>query len=110
MRGYSIGYDELYCKWYECTCCGGKRIAEHFKFCPDCGKPTTKKTKMKSIDNIINEKWEPVKLPWSEYPIGTKAKAVMGGHWIKVKLGWKWCTGATFPTPGGDAYAVSIPV
>ncbi len=37
-----------------------------------------------------------------EYPLGTKAKALMGGYWIKVERGWKWCTGATFPTVGGD--------
>lgn len=47
--------------------------------------------------------------PWSEYPIGTKAHAVMGGYWIKTERGWKWCTGATFPTPGGDAIRVELP-
>ena len=41
--------------------------------------------------------------PWNEYPIGTRAYAFDGGYWIKVELGWKWCTGATFPKPGGDA-------
>lgn len=46
---------------------------------------------------------------WRDYPIGTKAFAVMGGHWIKTELGWKWCTGDTFPTPGGDAYRVQLP-
>lgn len=45
----------------------------------------------------------PVDRPWSEYPIGTKAHAFNGGYWIRVPLGWKWCCGATFPTPGGDA-------
>jgi hypothetical protein len=35
-------------------------------------------------------------------PIGTKATAINGGHWIRVDRGWKWCTGATFPRPGGD--------
>jgi hypothetical protein len=36
-------------------------------------------------------------------PIGTKAPAIMGGHWVKVREnGWQWCTGATFPRPGGD--------
>ena len=35
-------------------------------------------------------------------PIGTKAPAIGGGHWIKNERGWKWCTGATFPFPGGD--------
>ncbi len=37
-----------------------------------------------------------------DYPIGTKAKALGGGHWEKVKRGWKWCNGATFPNVGGD--------
>ena len=40
---------------------------------------------------------------WSEYPIGTKAHAFMGGYWIKTESGWKWNSGSTFPTPGGDA-------
>ena len=35
-------------------------------------------------------------------PMGTKAPAIMGGHWVRVPLGWKWCNGATFPRPGGD--------
>ena len=37
-----------------------------------------------------------------EAPIGTRALAINGGHWVKTKRGWKWCTGDTFPTPGGD--------
>lgn len=40
---------------------------------------------------------------WSEYPIGTKAKAISGGFWIKVNNGWRWCSGSIFPTPGADA-------
>lgn len=47
--------------------------------------------------------------PWSEYPIGTKVYAVMGGHWIKTQRGYKWCTGATFPTPGGDWHHIVEP-
>lgn len=47
--------------------------------------------------------------PWSEYPIGTKAHAVMGGHWIKTERGWKWHCGDTFPSPGADAFWVSLP-
>ena len=35
-------------------------------------------------------------------PIGTKAHAFGGGHWLRVNLGWKWCTGATFKSVGGD--------
>lgn len=49
------------------------------------------------------EEWIQRDKNWSEYPIGTKAAALMGGHWIKTSRGWKWCTGSTFPTPGGDA-------
>lgn len=41
--------------------------------------------------------------PWYEYPIGTKAHAVTGGHWTRVDRGWKWLDGGTFPAPGGDA-------
>ena len=50
-----------------------------------------------------------IEKPWSEYPIGTKAHAVGGGHWAKIKAGWKWKGGATFPTPGADAVSVSPP-
>lgn len=39
-------------------------------------------------------------------PIGTKAPSVGGGHWCKVKKGWKWNgpsgSGGIFPIPGGD--------
>jgi len=46
--------------------------------------------------------------PWHEYPLGTKAHAFNGGHWERVKMGWKWCSGATFPTTGGDAIGKCI--
>lgn len=45
---------------------------------------------------------------WSDYPIGTKAHAVMGGYWIRVQHGWKWFNGSAFPTPGGDACGACI--
>jgi hypothetical protein len=45
---------------------------------------------------------------WMDYPIGTKAHAINGGYWERVERGWKWCTGATFPTPGGDAVGACI--
>lgn len=64
---------------------------------------------MQSMEKILNEKWVPITLPWEKYPIGTKAQAIMGGHWIKNKRGWKWHCGATFPTPGADASRVCIP-
>ncbi len=45
-----------------------------------------------------------------EYPIGTKFKALMGGHWIRTEQGFKWCTGSTFPNVGGDwTGEVSLP-
>ena len=46
--------------------------------------------------------------PWNEYPIGTKAHAHNGGYWIRMRNGWKWCTGDTFPTPGGDACGACV--
>ncbi len=47
--------------------------------------------------------------PWRDYPIGTKAYAIDGGHWTKTEHGWKWPGGGTFPTPGADAFVVSLP-
>lgn len=35
-------------------------------------------------------------------PLGTIARAVSGGHWVKVRGGWQWFNGDVFPTPGGD--------
>ncbi len=46
---------------------------------------------------------------WDEYPLGTKAHAVMGGYWERVEAGWKWCTGSTFPRPGADVSWVEEP-
>lgn len=37
-----------------------------------------------------------------DYPLGSKVIAITGGYWVKVKRGWKWHNGSTFPTPGGD--------
>lgn len=48
-------------------------------------------------------------MDWSDYPLGTKAHAVMGGYWIKVERGWKWCNGDTFPTPGADVLRIELP-
>ena len=50
----------------------------------------------------------PVDRPWRDYPIGTKAHAFDGGHWIRVERGWKWSSGDTFPTPGADAFGACI--
>jgi len=35
-------------------------------------------------------------------PVGSIAPAIGGGHWTRTERGWEWCTGATFPRPGGD--------
>lgn len=37
-----------------------------------------------------------------EYPLGTKFKALMGGHWTRTEQGFKWCNGSTFSNVGGD--------
>lgn len=51
-----------------------------------------------------NEKWIRDNRQWSDYPAGTKAKALMGGYWVKLQCGrWQWPGGCSFPTPGGDA-------
>jgi hypothetical protein len=61
------------------------------------------------VVKLTQEQRSPINRPWSEYPIGTKALAINGGHWIKVERGWRWCTGDTFPTPGGEAFTVVLP-
>lgn len=53
---------------------------------------------------------QPKDRPWREYPLGTKALALMGGHWLRVEHGWKWMpNGGTFPTPAADAFDVILP-
>lgn len=46
-------------------------------------------------------------------PVGTRAPAFDGGHWFRMKHGWKWNgphgTGSTFPRPGGDWNGDLIP-
>jgi hypothetical protein len=53
----------------------------------------------------MNEVWIPRSYrDWASLPIGTKAKALMGGWWIKCPCGWAWNkAGGGFSTPGGDA-------
>lgn len=55
-------------------------------------------------------KKQPIDREWGEYPLGTKALALFGGHWLKTELGWRWCTGVTFPTPGAEACGVRMPL
>lgn len=59
---------------------------------------------------------QPMDRPWSEYPVGTRALALMGGYWTKEGPSrWRWmggsrCPGSAFPTPGGDAFDVRLPL
>lgn len=47
---------------------------------------------------------------WHEYPIGTKAHCMYGGHWIRIKQGWKWHNSSSvFVTPGSSAISVEEP-
>jgi len=46
--------------------------------------------------------------PWDLYPVGTKAHAVTGSHWVRTERGWQTLGGDTFPTPGGDACGACI--
>lgn len=62
---------------------------------------------IKRVDSTLSAK--PVaqeKIAIHNAPIGTKAPAIMGGHWYRIKHGWKWNgpdgSGGTFPRPGGD--------
>lgn len=59
----------------------------------------------------MGEVWIKADKPLKEYPTGTKAKALGGGYWIKTGRGWKWSTGSTFPSVGGDwSGEVCLPV
>lgn len=61
-------------------------------------------------NNWINVKQYKRIKPWSDYNLGTKVYAIMGGYWELIESGYKWCNGATFPTPGGDwSYIVEPP-
>lgn len=87
-----------------------------FEDCYFCGTPTNtwhKKTNTPvcMCCSVQHEESEIVKTysnwvrsdrPFKDYPVGTRARADGGGYWEKTERGWKWCTGATFPTPGGD--------
>jgi len=47
---------------------------------------------------------------WAHHPEGTKVYDLGGGHWEKVKDGWKWYNGgSTFPTPGLDWHYIVEP-
>jgi hypothetical protein len=57
---------------------------------------------MRGIGSAYGE-WVSSDRPFTTYPVGTRARAHGGGYWEKLRDGkWKWCTGASFPVPGGD--------
>lgn len=73
--------------------------------CDRCGKDNPA-----DIHTCSPQRTEPVQeLTLESAPLGTKAPAYGGGHWIRVEHGWKWCTGSTFPRPGGDWNGKLIP-
>ena len=72
------------------------------ELCATLMRETLNKFDKISYDNSNAEIWVKPNKPLNELPEGTKAKALGGGHWVKNKRGWKWCTGATFPNVGGD--------
>lgn len=49
------------------------------------------------------------KKDWKDYPIGTKAYALGGGHWTKTQKGWEWFNGDVYPSPGGDVINIEKP-
>lgn len=53
-------------------------------------------------NTLLYDVWARADKPVRGYPLGTKFKALMGGYWIRVERGFKWCTGSTFPNIGGD--------
>lgn len=67
--------------------------------------PDHVKDKMKADrDRCRNkpEKWQKANKSPHDYPIGTKFKAITGGHWSRTSFGFKWFCGSTFPNVGGD--------
>jgi hypothetical protein len=53
-------------------------------------------------NTMLCDVWVKADTPVREYPLGTKFKASMGGYWVRVERGFKWCRGSTFPNVGGD--------
>ena len=66
------------------------------------GKELNEKLNNKMDKDFFGNVWIKADKDVREYPIGTKFKALMGGHWIRTEQGFKWCTGSTFPNVGGD--------
>jgi len=62
-----------------------------------------------------NPPYQDIDRPWKDYPLGTEARARLGGFWLRVAAGWQWMGGTqyagdTFPTPGAEAYCVQLPL
>lgn len=70
------------------------------EFNPLWSEPTSHSGKVIVINT--KEIWIEADKLIEDYPVGTKFQAYGGGYWEKVCSGYKWCTGATFPRPGGD--------
>jgi len=53
--------------------------------------------------------WHRQDKPWSEYPIGTRARDHSHCCWTRVANGWQADGGDTFPTPGASANYIQLP-
>lgn len=97
LWGHEVG-DHVTDQRYACDACRSKPTADVCEFCglPDYEHVSGCKATMPA--DVCECK--PIGL--KDFPVGTKAPAIGGGHWTKVERGWKWCTGAVFPVPGGD--------
>lgn len=73
--------------------------------CTECGTPVRYGSRHSRCGTAVPAN----RLTVETAPIGTKAPACIGGYWIKTERGWKWCTGSTFPRPGGDWTGELIP-
>lgn len=76
------------------------RSRSDFKFLEEYYR---KKLMLQNDILTMEEGWIKADKPIDEYPVGTKYRAIGGGHWTKLDVGrYKWCTGNIFPRVGGD--------
>lgn len=57
---------------------------------------------MNNTMNLNEEVYVKTTRSLKDYPLGSKFRAINGGYWERVENGFKWCTGNTFPSLGGD--------
>lgn len=78
----------------------------HEVTCRECDAKMRADTRQLAIAAWNRRASAPAGITLDNAPIGTKAPAIMGGHWCRMERGWKWGgpdgVGGTFPRPGGD--------